>query len=398
MKAFFIAGELSGDKLGAALISGLRQLDPTLRLAGIGGPEMKERGLDSLFDMDELSVMGLAEVLPRYRHLTRRLKQTVEAVLREKPDVLITIDSPDFNLRVAKAVKARDASIRVVHYVAPSVWAWREGRAQKMAGAVDQVLALLPFEPPYMEAAGMRCDFVGHPVVAEPQATQAEAAAFRAESGIGGAPLVLVLPGSRRAEVSRLAPVFGEALRPVLARRPDTRVIVPAAAPVAGAVIEAVKRWPGHPTVIDPRGLSLSRAAARKRVAFRAADAAIAASGTVSLELAAADTPMVIAYDMNWVSWQIMSRMVKAPSVTLVNLVSETSAVPEFLGPACRPQPIAHALLDLLDHPEKQRPELAATMEALGRGGAAPGLRAAQAVIAGLEAQRGRATADAAPA
>lgn len=196
---------------------------------------------------------------------------------------------------------------------------------------------------------------------------------------------MLALPGSRRGEVSRLAPVFGEALKPVLAKRPDTRVIVPAAAPVAGAVIEAVKSWPGQPTVLDPRGLSLARAAARKRVAFRAADAAIAASGTVSLELAAADTPMVIAYDMNWFSWQIMSRMVKASSVTLVNLVTATNTVPEFLGPQCKPEPIADALLEILEHPDRQRSALRAAMDALGSGGETPCLRAARAVLDGLD-------------
>lgn len=194
MKVFFIAGELSGDKLGASLISGLKSLVPGLQLRGVGGPEMKEQGLESLFDMDDLSVMGLAEVLPRYRQLKQRLHQVIDAVLAEKPDVLITIDSPDFNMRVAKAVKESRPDLRVVHYVAPSVWAWREGRAAKMKGHIDQVLALLPFEPPFMEAVGIRCDFVGHPVVAEHQATQAEALAFRAESGIGGAPIVLALP------------------------------------------------------------------------------------------------------------------------------------------------------------------------------------------------------------
>lgn len=154
---------------------------------------------------------------------------------------------------------------------------------------------------------------------------------------------------------------------------------------MAGAVIEAVKSWPGQPTVLDPRGLSLARAAARKRVAFRAADAAIAASGTVSLELAAADTPMVIAYDMNWFSWQIMSRMVKASSVTLVNLVTATNTVPEFLGPQCKPEPIADALLEILEHPDRQRSALRAAMDALGSGGETPCLRAARAVLDGLD-------------
>lgn len=202
MKVFLIAGEASGDKLGAALMSGLKQLT-TPSFSGVGGPMMQAEGMDSLFPMDELSIMGLAEVLPKYLHLKRRIAQTAAAVIAARPDVLVTIDSPDFCLRVAKLVKAQ-SDIRTVHYVAPSVWAWRPGRAARMARVIDHVLALLPFEPPYMEAAGMDCDFVGHPVVAEPQATEAEAGDFRARHGIGEAPLLLALPGSRRGEVARL--------------------------------------------------------------------------------------------------------------------------------------------------------------------------------------------------
>ncbi|SFP26013.1 lipid-A-disaccharide synthase [Tranquillimonas alkanivorans] len=378
-----LAGEPSGDRLGGALMTGLRTLSPDVEFAGIGGVEMRAQGLESLFPMDELSVMGIAEVLPRYRHLLRRMHQTADAVLEWQPDVLITIDVPDFALRVAREVKAR-SDIRTVHYVAPSVWAWRPGRAAKMARSIDQVLALLPFEPPYMEAAGMRCDFVGHPVVSEPVASDAEAAAFRTDTGIGDAPMILVLPGSRRNEVARLAPIFGEALRPVLARHASARVVVPAAAPVAATVAEQVKRWPGAPLVLDPSDLPRAQAAERKRRAFAAADVALAASGTVSLELAAVRTPMVVAYDMNWISWQIISRMVRVDSATLVNLVTDSKAVPEFLGPACRPQPIADALDRTLEAPGKQLAALDATMEALGRGGEAPGLRAARAVLDGL--------------
>jgi len=336
--------------------------------------------------MAELSVMGLAEVLPKYRHLKRRLDQTVAAVLASKPDVLITIDSPDFSLRVAARVRAERAQ-RAVHYVAPTVWAWRPGRAEKMAKAVDQVLALLPFEPPHMEAAGVRCDFVGHPVVAEPVASADEVAQIRADLGVGDAPLLLVLPGSRSGEVGRLAPVFGEALRPVLKAYPDRRVVLPAAPGVASQVSEAVRSWPGNPVVLDPRTKSDAAASAAKRAAFKAADVALAASGTVSLELAAAGTPMVIAYDMNWLTWQIAKRMVKLDTVTLVNLVSGLKAVPEFLGPACKPAPIAAALQALIADPagrEAQHAAMENTMVALGRDATAPGLRAAQAVLDGM--------------
>jgi lipid-A-disaccharide synthase len=306
-----------------------------------------------------------------------------------QPDVMITIDSPDFCLRVASLVKA-SSTIRTVHYVAPSVWAWRAGRAEKMAKSVDQVLALLPFEPPYMEKAGMRCDFVGHPVVSEPLADATQIAAFRADTGIGSAPILLVLPGSRQGEVSRLAPVFGETLRAVLAQNPDLRVVLPAAAPVASAVLDAVRGWPGDPVVLDPRAMTSEAASLRKRAAFGAADFALAASGTVSLELAASATPMVIAYDMNWFSWQIMSRMLKTDTVTLVNLVSGRNTIPEFLGPACRPDAIAKALNGLTGDAAiraAQIEAMAQTMQALGQGAEAPGLRAARAVLEGMAGQ-----------
>nr|WP_269142642.1 lipid-A-disaccharide synthase [Sulfitobacter mediterraneus] len=380
VKVFILAGELSGDKLGGALMAGLKKLRPDVQFDGIGGPEMMAQGLVSRFDMSELSVMGLAEILPKYRALMARINETAQAVIDTAPDVLITIDSPDFSLRVARKLKAK-SSIRTVHYVAPSVWAWRPGRAEKMARCVDHVLALLPFEPPFMEAAGMACDFVGHPVVAEPVVQPDEIAAFRASMDLADAPLALILPGSRRSEVSRLLPIFQQVAARLVRARPDLRIVVPAAGPVAADVRRAMRTWEGRPIVLDPTEMELSAAQAQKRAAFAAADVAVAASGTVSLELAAAATPMVIAYDMNWLSRQIIGRMVKIDTVTLVNLVSETRAVPEFIGANCRPGPIAEAALKVLDDPQAQLAAMAVTMQRLGQGGAAPGIRAAQAVL-----------------
>jgi lipid-A-disaccharide synthase len=386
VRVFLIAGEPSGDNLGAALMAGLKELVPEVAFEGIGGPRMEAEGLRSRFPMDELSVMGIAEVLPRYRHLMRRIRETAAAVVETKPDVLVTIDSPDFVFRVAKRVKAA-SSVRIVHYVAPTVWAWRPGRARKVARLVDQLLTLLPFEPPYFVAEGLRADFVGHPVVAEPLATKDEAVAFRARHGIGAAPLLMVLPGSRRGEVARLAGAFGETVKAIVAARPEVRVVVPAAAPVAGLVRDCAAGWPGAPVVIAPE---TDPGGAAKRAAFGAADAALAASGTVSLELAASGTPMVIAYDMAWLSRQIIERMLRVDTVTLVNLVSQTRAVPEFLGERCRPDLIAPAVLALLAAPGAQAEALDVTMERLGRGGEAPGLRAARAVLDGLVEGRGR--------
>ncbi|ABG32149.1 lipid-A-disaccharide synthase [Roseobacter denitrificans] len=379
-RAFIIAGEPSGDKLGGALMVGLKTLSPGIAFDGVGGPLMQAQGLESRFPMDELSVMGITEVLPKYRALKARIRETAQAVIASNPDVLITIDSPDFCFRVAKLVK-KSSSIRTVHYVAPTVWAWRPGRAAKISKFVDHLLALFPFEPAYFTPHGMACDFVGHPVVAEPVATQDEAEAFRAEHDIGSAPLLMVLPGSRRGEVARLADVFGGAISPVLARHPGLKVVVPAARPVAQQVKEAVAQWPVAPVVIDPRDMASEDAACAKSAAFRAADIALAASGTVSLELAASRTPMVVAYRMHWLSYRLIRAMALVDTVTLVNLVSDTRFVPEFLGPDCESSAIGQALIDVLKTPSDQVEAMQITMERLGHRGEAPGLRAARAIL-----------------
>ena len=377
MKVFILAGEVSGDKLGGALMAGLRKLRPDVTFQGIGGPLMQAQGLTSQFPMDELSVMGLAEILPKYFHLKRRIRETAEAVLAMQPDVLITIDAPDFSLRVAKLVKEA-SDIRTVHYVAPTVWAWRPKRGAKMAKVIDHVLALFPFEPPYMTREGMDCDFVGHPVVGEPVATEAEAQAFRDRFGIGDAPLVLALPGSRRGEVSRLADEFGASLALFLQDHPDARVVLPAAGPVFDLVREKVADWPFDPIILDP---TEADSTATKRAAFRAADLALAASGTVSLELAASRTPMVIAYTFNKLTIMMMRRLFLLDTATLVNLVSDTRHIPEFWAERCRADLIAPALSQVLTDPSAQIAAMEHTMEALGRGGEEPGLRAARAII-----------------
>lgn len=374
MTLFLVAGEPSGDRLGAALMVGLKALSPDLRFAGVGGALMQAEGMDSLFPMDELSLMGIAEVLPKYFHLKRRIRETAEAVIASGARALITIDSPDFCLRVARLVKAARPDLRCIHYVAPSVWAWRPGRAAKMAEVIDHVLAILPFEPPYMTAAGMSCDFVGHPVVAEPLATPAERAGFA-----GDGPLILTLPGSRRGEVTRLIPVLGEVLARVQAVHPGLRVALPTLLSVEGLVRDLTAGWPVAPQIITDAG--------RKRGAFAAADLALAASGTVSLELAANACPMVIAYRLHPISFWLMQRAALIDTVTLVNLVSESRVVPEFLGPECRADTITPAVLDLLANGPARAAQVAAmdlTMQRLGRGGEAPGLRAARSVLSVL--------------
>jgi lipid-A-disaccharide synthase len=319
----------------------------------------------------------------------RRIAETADAVVAARPDALVTIDSPDFVLRVARRARKALPGLRVIHYVAPSVWAWRPGRAAKMARAVDHVLALLPFEPPYMQAAGMTCDFVGHPVAAERQAGPDEAAALRAELAIAPEqPLLLLLPGSRRGEVQRLAPVFGAVVRRLRARHPELAVVLPAAPPVAALLDDLLRPDnAGWPHLLDPRGIPVDAWEARKRAAFAAADAALAASGTVSLELAAATTPMVIAYDASALTAWLVKRLVRVDTGTLVNLVTQTRVVPEFLFERCTPELVEPAVERLLEDPAaaaEQRAAADRTMELLGRGGEPPGLRAARSVLRAL--------------
>lgn len=383
MKTFFIiAGEPSGDRLGAALMDGLTSLTDT-KFVGIGGPQMMSRGLNSLFPMEELSVMGIAEVLPKLPGLLRRNRQAADAVLASDAVALITIDSPDFCLRVAKKVKAEKPDFPVIHYVAPSVWAWRPKRATKMALHVDHVLALLPFEPPYMEAAGMTCDFVGHPVVAEKQVTSEEIDDFRQEFGFSDAQkLLTILPGSRSGEVRRLAPVFREVAAKLMQSVPDLAIIIPSVGPRVDDLLEAFLGMDVH--ILDPRNMSIDKAETRKRICFAASDAALAASGTVSLELAAAGTPMVISYKMNPISSYLIKRAALIDTATLVNLVTDTRLIPELLLENCQPDKIYPEILDILYDPVRRESQIEVenrTMELLGRGGEPPGLRAARSVL-----------------
>jgi lipid-A-disaccharide synthase len=371
LKLYLIAGEPSGDRLGAALMAGLKALSPGVEFHGIGGPLMQAEGMVSLFPMEELSIMGLVEVLPKYRALKRRMAEAAADALACQPAALITIDSPDFCLRVAALVKQSRPDLRTIHYVAPSVWAWRPGRAAKMARHIDHVLALLPFEPPYMQAAGMTCAFVGHPVVSEPLASPEECAVMAGEG-----PLLLALPGSRKGEVCRLCPVFGATIARLKARHPTLRVVLPTVRGVEPLVRDLTRDWAVAPQIITD--------AALKRAAFAMADVALAASGTVSLELAANDCPMVIAYDMNRLTLWLMRSAARVDTVTLVNLVSETRVVPEFIGARCQPDLIAPALEALLADPSGQTEAMKMTMQRLGQGGDAPGLRAARSVLAAL--------------
>ena len=378
-----VAGEVSGDRLGAALIQGLLRSVPDIEFQGVAGPEMLANGCPSLFDMSELSIMGLTEILPKYMGLKRRLSQTVAAVIKYQPDVLITIDSPDFCLRVAKAVRAIAPIIRTVHYVAPTVWAWRPKRAKKMAQFIDHVLALFPFEPPYMEAEGMHCDFVGHPIAATPEVSFEQLTEFQELIGLDpDRPTLVVLPGSRHSEIKRLLPIFCTTLSQL--DFSNVQLIFPTLPHLAVLVRYHIQILSQDCFILTGEGLSAHEAAKQRFTAFKASKAALAASGTVSLELAATGTPMVIAYNMGLLSRVIIGAMLRVDTVTLVNLVSNTHDVPEFIGKYCRADLIAPALVEILADPHSQEYAMQKTMELLGRGDEALTDCAAKAVLARL--------------
>ena len=385
LKVFIIAGEPSGDELGGLLIKSLRKFLPDASFDGVGGVMMSENGLVSRFDMSELTLMGIAEILPKYLQLKRRILETVKVIINTKPDILITVDSPDFSLRVAKLVKSK-CNIRTVHYVAPTVWAWRPGRAKKMLGIIDHILALYPFEPDYMKAVGIDCDFVGHPIATDTQATDDECCLFRKRYSLQDAdPLVVVLPGSRENEVEHMGPIFGSALGKLTEKLPRMKVVLPIARSVVQPVKALVSDWPLQPTMLEPNKLSLSMGIIEKKVAFRTADVALATSGSVALELAAANTPMVTAYNMHWLSRAIISRMVTTDTGNIVNLVSNTRVVPELLGKKLTSLAVIENLQSVLANPTLQHNAMQKTMTLLGRGGEDAGMRAAKAILKRLQ-------------
>lgn len=371
---FLVAGEPSGDRLGQGLMKALRHQMPGIRFEGVGGPLMAAQGLDSLFPMDELSVMGLSEVVPRIPHLLGRIRQTAEAARSRRPGVVVTIDSPDFNFRVAKRLAG--SGIPLVHYVAPTVWAWRPGRARKIARFLDGLLALFPFEPPYFEREGLKCTFVGHPVV-ESGLDRGDGPAFRRRHGIpDDVPVLCLLPGSRRSEIERLLPVFAHTAARLKQDLPRLRLVVP----TLEYTSESVYRF------LDGRlaDVVVVNGDVEKADAFAASDAALAASGTVALELAAARVPAVIGYRVSAVTAWLARRLVRVKWVSLVNLVAGKTVQPEFLQDDCRPPALADALLPLLADAaasQQQRRAYETVMQKLWSGRRPPSIRAAEAVL-----------------
>ncbi len=372
---FVLAGEASGDGLGARLMAALkRQTGGNVRFSGVGGPAMIGQGLDSLFPMRDLALMGLAEIVPHLPRLIGRLRETVAAVARLRPSVVVTIDSPGFSLRVAERV--RRLGVPTVHYVAPQLWAWRPGRGGKLASQVDHMLALLPFEPEFFSRFDVDCTFVGHPIV-ESGLDGGDGPAFRGRHGIGdGSPVVAAMPGSRATEARRLLPVFGDAVRRLRASRPDLTAVVPTVATTARAVKDLTRGWGVRTILIGDAG--------EKADAFAASDAAIVKSGTSTLELALAGVPMVVAYRVSAITALLARRLITVDNVAMVNLLAGRAFVPECLQEDCRPDRLAGELGRLLDDEaarSRQRAGFAEAVAALGAGTPAPSERAAAAVL-----------------
>jgi lipid-A-disaccharide synthase len=351
-----VAGEPSGDVLGARLMTALQlATGGAVRLEGIGGEQMIRAGLESRFPMGELSNMGLVELLPLLPLLLRRIRETTEWLQGDPPDLLVTIDAPGFNLRLARGLQGR--GIPLLHYVAPTVWAWKPKRAAVFAQVFDHLLALLPFEPPYFTPHGLACTYVGHPAL-ETMAGQADGVGFRRRHGIAPtAKAICLLPGSRALELRRLMPSFADAVRRIALRNPGLHVILPTVAPVARQAEEGAKAC-GVPvtTIVDP---------AEKRDAFAASDAALAASGTVAVELAVVGTPAVIAYRANPISAAIVRRLVKIKYASLINLLLDRAATPELLQENCRPAAMAEAIDRLLSDPAARAAQTAAYGDAM---------------------------------
>jgi len=381
---YLVAGEASGDELGSRLMRALKaELAVDIRFAGVGGDAMSAEGLQSLFPMRELSLMGFVEIVPHIPRLMRRIRETAADIRRCRPDVVVTIDSPDFNFRVGKRLAGE--GIPLVHYVGPSVWAYRPGRAAKIARFLDHLLVLFPFEPPYFEAVGLPTTFVGHPLV-EAGILEADGEALRTElNAPDDAVFVTVLPGSRRGELARHLALFGDTIRDLATNHPNLNVLLPAAPGLESQLATAASEWP-----VPVRVLS---GTAQKYAGFALSRAALAVSGTVTLELAIAGVPMVVAYKANPMTMAIARRIVRIPYISLGNLVLGEGVAPEFIQEKATSGALSGALHELLVDGARRNRQIEAWQgfaERVSAAGASPSVRAARAVrdlITGRQSQ-----------
>ncbi len=374
-RLFIIAGEASGDVLGARLMAALQAARPRIEFAGIGGARMAEAGLVSQFPMQELAVMGLAEILPRIFSLKRRIAETIAAIKTTRPDIVVTIDSPGFCLRVLKGIAG--SGIKRVHYVAPQVWAWRQERVKHFPGLWDELLCLLPFEPEFFAPHGLNPVFVGHPVL-ESGADAGDAARFRARHNIApDAVPVVLMPGSRVTETSRLLPIFRATMALLARATPGLQPVLAAASGIADAVAAQTTDWPVRPIII--------RDVRARYDAFAAARAALTKSGTSTLELAMAGVPMAVTYRVNPLSAAMAKRLIKVKYVAMINLLADGPLVPELLQENCTPEKLAATLQTLLNSPDAataQRTGFAAALTSLRAPTGLPSAAAAARILA----------------
>jgi lipid-A-disaccharide synthase len=380
LKVMLVAAEASGDALGAGLAKALRtRLGENVVFVGVGGAKMAEQGVESPFDITQLSILGILESLKAYPRAMARLKDTVALAAREKPDVAVLIDSWGFNIRLAHALRKLDPKLPLVKYVAPQVWAYRPGRARSLAKAVDLLLSIQPMDRPYFDAAGLESVFVGNSALAK-RFDHADAARARAAVGASATdPILLVLPGSRPSEIERVMPAFEDAVRRLKADRPELVVIVPAAYTVADAVKARVAGWPFRAHVIEDEGL--------KDDAFVAGDVALACSGTVTTELALAGRPMVVGYKTSAVTYAIAKRLMKPRWITLFNIAADKTVAPELIQDACEGEGLAREVARLLDDPDLRALQVSdqnAALDKMGRGMRDPSEAAAETLLSFL--------------
>lgn len=357
-RIFLVAGEPSGDRLGAQLMAALKRRLDAVAFSGIGGEAMAGEGLRSLFPMRELTLMGFAEVLPHLPRLVRRLRQTAATIRQDRPDLVVTIDSPGFNGRLLD--RLRGSGIATAHYGAPAIWAWRPGRLRRWVGRMDRLLAILPFEPPLFTAAGIDCRYVGHPVLEREPVTPDRIRDFRRRLSIAdGAPVVALLPGSRRGELQHILPVLKETAARLQREEPRLHFLVPTLPQLAAALRSAFASWQRPPLLVETE--------AERQEALAVADLALAASGTVTLELAAAGTPMVIVYRTGLISAAIIRRWALVRYAGLPNLLLDRPLVPEFLQERCEPDALVKAALTLLRDPAAGAAQKAGFREIMAR-------------------------------
>ncbi|EUK18582.1 lipid-A-disaccharide synthase [Commensalibacter papalotli (ex Servin-Garciduenas et al. 2014)] len=344
-KIWLLAGETSGDELGAKLIKALRHFNPDLKFYGVGGTKMQEQGMEILFPMQDLAVMGLVEVLPKIHMLSNRLNQAAQDIQLKQPDVVVTIDSPGFSLRLLK--KIADLHIPRVHYVAPQVWAWHESRVKKFPGLWEKLLCLLPFEKSFFAKHGLDSAFVGHPIL-ETDVHHGNGQQFRKEHQVPEtAPVLLLMPGSRRSELPKLMPVFKQTLVLLKRQLHDVVAVIPTSPLAKEHVEHTVQDWPIKPIIIHDQQ--------DKYNAYAAANAALTKSGTTTLELALAKVPMIVTYRVNPITAMIARRMIKVPYVCMLNLLANKEVVPELLQEDCNPAHLTATLLGLLTDPQKAK-------------------------------------------